>query len=284
MPNMATPTHVLEFRVRELADGTTPGEQFVVEGMIPSDGPFPDAEQIYVIEQDRLGLIDLSFSGILPEPLSSMPSLLGQRYVTWAWGRDFVLGAGNPLKKSNLIEDAGYVDVQDLELLPVASSQFYSRKGYNMPHGTVIRLTDMAPAIPGQPFILRLGIIIPSTISEDGLMRDALCCTEQIPTTTDSAAGCLAPVFGTPPVSPPVLVSSPAPQMIEITAVPVSPTFTSVTVVGPGGPVIPTSVSIVFPDKVFFTGVFGPVGPYDVTLDNGPGCSSTSIAAFAVIP
>lgn len=282
-PNSA-PTYVLEYLVRELADGITPAPQFEVDGAIPSDGPFPDREQIYSFTVDRLGLIDLSFSGILPPELAERPSGLGQRYVSWAWGRDFVLGSESPLQKSNDIVNEGYVDVEALEVLPVASSQFYSRKGYVMPQGMVLRVSDMAPAILGEPFLLRFGIVIPPTERDDALMREAFCCTENIPTVTDSNLPCVAPSFLTPGVVPNVLTPGASPQQIQINASPVSPAFTSVTVTGPVGVIPAIDLDIEFPSKILFTGIFTVVGSYDVLVSNGAGCETTSIGAFTVGP
>lgn len=280
-PNSA-PTYVLEYLVRELADGITPAPQFEVEGEIPSDGPFPDREQIYTFEVDRLGLIDLSLSGILPPELAERPSTLGQRYVSWAWGRNFFLGSAEPLQKSNDVVNEGYVDVEALETLPVASSQFYSRKGYVMPQGSVIRVSDMAPNLLGRPFLLRFGIIVPPSIRDDALMREAFCCTENIPTVTDSDALCVSPSILTPAVSPNSLTASVVPQTIQINAVPVSTGFTSVVVTGPVGVIPPINVDVAFPDKIFFTGVFTVLGSYSVLVSNGVGCSDTELMAFTV--
>lgn len=279
-----TPTYVLEYLIRELADGVTPAPQFEVDGEIPSDGPFPDDEQIYTFTVDRLGLIDLSFSGALPPELADAPSGLGQRYVSWAWGRDFVLASATPLQKANDVEGEGFVNLESLETLPVASSQFYSRKGYVMPHGTVIRVRDLAPATPGVPFLLRFGVVIPASVRDDALMREALCCTENIPTVTDTDAPCLPPTFLTPPVSPNVLTPGVAPQQIQINASPVSSGFTSVVVAGPGGPVAPVAVDVQFPDKILFTGVFTVPGSYSVLLSNGAGCETLEGNAFTVGP
>lgn len=282
-PN-TSPTYVLEYRISELADGVTPAPQFEVEGQIPSDGPFPDSEQIYTFDVERLGLIDLSFSGILPDELAENPSGLGQRYVVWAWGRDFVLGSTTPLQKSNIVEPEGYVDLEALEVLALASSQLYSRKGYVMPQGTVLRVSDMAPATPGVPFILRLGVIIPPSIRDDALMREALCCTENIETVTDSNAPCLTPAFLTPAVSPNQLTAGASPQQIQINALPVSDDFTSVVVTGPVGVIPPTDLEIQFPDTILFTGIFTVAGSYDVALSNGAGCDAEQLNAFTVSP
>ena len=268
--------------MRELADGITPAPQFEVEGAIPSDGPFPDTEQIYTFTVDRLGLIDLSLSGVLPAELAERPSGLGQRYVAWAWARDFVLGSASPLQKSNDVVNEGYVDLEALETLPVASTQFYSRKGYKMPQGTVIRVSDMAPATPGVPFLLRLGIVVPPTERDDALMREAFCCTENIPTVTDSSDSCVAPSFLTPAVSPDVLTPGVDPQQITINASPVSDDFTSVTVTGPSGVITPTDLDIQFPDLILFTGVFTVTGTYSILLSNGTGCDTNLANAFTV--
>lgn len=273
---------MLEYLVRELCDGVTPAPQFQIEGQIPSDGPFPDSEQIYTFEVDRLGLIDLSLSGILPPALAERPSGLGQRYVVDFWARHLLLGSQNPLFKANDVVNEGYVNLQALETIPVASTQFYSRKGYTMPQGTVLRVQDMAPNVPGRPLLLRLGIIVPPTIREDALMREALCCTQDIPTTTDSLEDCVTPNVLTPGVSPNQLTPGVSPQQITINASPVSPEFTNVVVTGPSGEVVPTNVEIIFPDKILFTAVFNIVGQYDVFISNGAGCDVNEINAFNV--
>lgn len=276
----SSPTYVLEYLINEFADGITPAPQFEIEGQIPSDGPFEDPEQIYPFTVDRLGLIDLSLSGLLPEDLAENPSGLGQRYVVWFWARDLVLGNASPIQKANNIEGEGFVNLEALETIPLGSTQFYSRKGYIMPQGTVLRVANMAPRTPGVPFLLRLGILVPPSVRDDGLIREALCCTESIPTVTDSSASCLAPDFLTPGVSPNQLTAGPTPQQITINATPVSPDFTVVTVAGPGGPVAPTDLEIEFPSTVRFTGVFGIAGSYDVTLSNGAGCVTALNNAF----
>jgi hypothetical protein len=271
------PTYVLEFQVSELADGVTPAPQYELDGQIPSDGAFPDSEQIYVIPVARLGLIDLSVSGILPEPLASAPSGLGQRYVTWAWARGFVLANASPLQKSNDIQPEGYVNLQALETLPLGSTQFYSRKGYVMPHGTVLRLNNMAPLVQGEPFILRLGVYVPLSVRDDALLRAALCCTEDVPTTTDSDADCVTPSITS--VSPNQL--TPGVSTLDIEAYPVQPDA-DVTVVGPGGPVALSNVEVIFPDTLRITGSFTVEGNYNVTVSNGTGCDDTLNNAFTV--
>jgi hypothetical protein len=283
-PNTA-PTYVLEYLVSELADGITPAPQFEVEGAIPSDGPFPDAEQIYVFPVARLGLIDLSLSGILPPELADAPSGLGQRYVAWAWCSGFVLGAVSPLQKANRIGPEGVVNLQALEVLPAAASQFYSRKGYVMPQGTVLRLQNMAPAVPGVPFTVRIGVIVPPTIRDDALMREAFCCTEDIPTTTDTDGECVDPNFLTPGVTPNSF--SAGVNTIAIHAFPVSPEtgFTSVAINGPFAPLVPTNVEIIFPDTILVTANFADVGLYSVTVTNNAdvACQATLPNAFEVI-
>lgn len=273
------PTYVVEFQVSELADGVTPAPQIDVVGQIPSDGAFPDTEQIYEVAVDRLGLIDLSMSGILPEPLASLPSGLGQRYVTWAWGRGFVLGNASPLQKSNNVSPEGYVNLQALETLPLGSTQFYSRSGYVMPHGTVLRVDNMAPLVQGVPFILRLGIFIPLSVRDDALIRQALCCTEDILTTTDSSDDCVDTNFLTPGVSPNQL--TPGVHTLDVNVYPVQPDA-DVTVAGPGGPVALSNVEVIFPDTLRITGSFTVAGDYNVTVQNGEDCSSTLNNAFTV--
>lgn len=279
----SAPTYVLEYLINELADGITPAPQFEIEGQIPSDGAFEDSEQIYSFTVDRLGLIDLSLSGILPDELADAPSGLGQRYITWAWGRDLVLGNASPIQKANTIEGEGYVNLEALETLPLGSTQFYSRKGYVMPQGTVLRVANMGPGIEGTPFLLRIGIIVPPSVRDDALMREALCCTESIPTVTDSDAACLAPTFLTPAVTPNQITAGASPQQITIKATPVSSDFTTVVVSGPGGPVAATELEIEFPNTIRFTGVFTVLGSYNVALSNGTGCDSTSTDAFDVV-
>lgn len=276
------PTYVLEYQISELADGVTRAPQFPIEGQIPSDGPFPDPEQIYTFQVERLGLIDLSLSGILPPELAQRPSGLGQRYVSWVWAQRFVLGSATPVQKANDIEGEGFVSVQPLEILPVASTQFYSRRGYRMPQGTVLRIQDMAPLEPGRPIIFRLGITVPPTIRDDALMREAFCCTENIPTITDSDEPCVAPNALVPGVVPNEF--TPGVNELEIRAFPVSPDYTTVTVLGPGGaPVPPTSVEIQFPDRIFFTASFVDLGDYDILLSNGPGCDLLQEDVFTVV-
>ena len=278
----STPTYVLEYLISELADGVTPSPQFEVASSdvgLPQD----DNEQIHTFSVARLGLIDLSLSGILPAELAAAPSGLGQRYVVWAWGRDFVLGDASPLQSANTVEGEGYVNVEPLETLPLGAKTFYSKKGYIMPHGTVLRVANMAPEVAGVPFLLRIGVIVPPSVRDDAAMREALCCTESIVTETDSTASCLAANFLTPNVSPNQLTGGPTPQQIVIKASPVSPGFTTVTVTAPSaGPITPTNLEIVFPDTIRFTGVFTEVGSYTVALSNGSGCDTTLNNAFTV--
>lgn len=277
-----TPTYVLEYLISELGDGTTPAPQFEVEGAIPSDGPFPDDEQIYTFEVARLGLIDLSLSGILPAELAENPSGLGQRYIAWAYAEGFALGAVSPVQKANRIGPEGYVNVQALEVLPAASTTFYSRRGYIMPQGTVLRLQNMAPLVAGVPFKVRIGVIVPASVRDDALMRQAFCCTEDIPTTTDSGDECVDPNFLTPGVSPNSI--TPGVNTIQINAFPVSPEagFTQVTVTDPVGDIAPTNVEIIFPDTILFTANFTVEGAYSVTLQNGADCINTLNNAFTV--
>jgi hypothetical protein len=278
----SSPTYVLEYLINELADGITPAPQFEIEGQIPSDGPFEDSEQIYSFTVDRLGLIDLSLSGILPDDLAETPSSLGQRYVVWFWGRDLVLGNASPIQKANNVEGEGFVNLEALETIPLGSTQLYSRKGYVMPQGTVLRVANMAPRTPGVPFLLRLGILVPPSVRDDALIREALCCTESIETLTDSDADCRAADFFTPGVTPNVITASATPQQITIKATPVSPDFTTVVVDGPGGPVAPTDLEIQFPDTILFTAVFTILGSYNVELSNGTGCDTVLNNAFTV--
>lgn len=274
----STQTYVLEYHVSELADGSTPAPQFAIEGAIPSDGPTENNEQIYVFQVPRLGLIDLSLSGILPPELADNPSGLGQRYVVYAFVRDFVLASVSPVQSANEIGAEGYVNLEALETLPILSTQFYSRKGYIMPHGTVLRVADMAPKVAGQPFMIRIGIVVPQSVKEDAEMRGALCCTDGIPTTV--VEECVTPNFLTPGVDPNAL--TPGVNTIQINAYPISPGFTQVTVEGPFAPVVPTNVQFVFPNTILFTANFADAGAYSVTLSNGAGCSAQRVNAFTV--
>lgn len=279
-PNSA-PTYVIEFLVNELADGVTPAPQFEIDGEIPSDGAFPDEQQIYTVPVDRLGLIDLSFSGILPSPLAEQPANLGQRYVPWIWAHGLVLGSASPIHKADNIRGS-YVNLEALEVLPLGSTQFYSRKGYIMPQGTVLRVANMAPEVPGIPFVIRIAVVIPPTERDDALMREAFCCTENTLTTTDSDADCRSPTILTPGVEPNQITQGV--NTVQINAYPVSPEFTTVTIVGPTAPVTPTDVQVVFPDKILFTGNFAELGNYSVTVSNGEGCEDTSANAITVNP
>lgn len=169
---MPAQTHTLEYRITEQADGSTPAPQFDIRSQ-------PD-EGIYRFTVARLGLIDLSFSGPQPASLRVAPSTIGQRYISWFWAKQFVLSSANPIRSANDIEGAGYVDVENLETLPLASSSIYSLKGYVMPHGTVLRLQDMLPAVPGVPIVVRFSVIIPQTPDEDAKMRESFCCSATI--------------------------------------------------------------------------------------------------------
>lgn len=168
-------THVLEYRIDQSADGVTPAPQFDIAGQ-------PATQGIYVFDVDNLGLIDLSFSGQQPTELAAAPSSIGQRYVSWLWAKNAALSGVNPVRSANDVDNAGYVDVELLETLPLAITRFYSRKGYIMPHGTVLRLQDMVPAVAGEPLVVRLAVVIPETQKQDSLFRQSFCCTDTIAT------------------------------------------------------------------------------------------------------
>lgn len=165
-------TSVLEYRIAIAADGSTPAPQFELGS--------PDDDGIYRFTVDRLGLIDLSFSGLQPAQLRAAPSTIGQRYVSWLWAKGFALGGQNPIRAANDVEGAGYVDVENLETLNLATTQVFSKKGYVLPHGTVLRLQDMTPAVVGVPIVVRINVIIPAVPEADAEMRDSFCCSETI--------------------------------------------------------------------------------------------------------
>jgi hypothetical protein len=172
-----TQTYVAEYRISVQADGSTPAPQFDIKSQ-PVNG-------IYVFEVERLGLVDLSFSGPQPASLAAAPSTIGQRYIAWAWAKGFTLGIDpSPVRAANNVEGAGYFDVELLETLPLAAVQFYSRKGYIMPHGTVLRVQNMLPGVAGIPIVLRFGVLIPQTSDEDAQIRESFCCSASVPTLT----------------------------------------------------------------------------------------------------
>lgn len=169
---MPTQTHTLEYRITQAADGSTPAPQFDVKSQ-PVDG-------IYRFTVPLLGLIDLSFDGPQPASLRAAPSTTGQRYISWFWAKQFALSSVNPIRSANNVEGAGYVDVENLETLPLATSRLYSLKGYIMPHGTVLRVQDMLPAVVGQPIVIRFSVIIPQTPDQDAQMRETFCCSADV--------------------------------------------------------------------------------------------------------
>lgn len=169
-------TYVFEYRIAVSADGSTPAPQFDIKSRPASNG-------MYLFEVDNLGLIDLSFAGRQPASLAAAPSTVGQRYISWLWAKGLALGVdASPIRSANNIEGAGYVDVEILETVGLASTQFYSRKGYIMPHGTVLRVQSMLPAVPGVPIVLRFAVIIPGTQDEDAAMRESFCSSDTVPT------------------------------------------------------------------------------------------------------
>jgi hypothetical protein len=146
-------------------------------------GSRPATNGIYTFEVDTLGLVDLSFSGVQPSALQADPSTVGQRYVSWLWAKDFSLADPGPVRAANHIGGA-YVDVEVLETVPIVSSKMWSRKGYIMPHGTVLRLQSMVPAVVGIPIVVRLAVLIPQTPEEDAMVRESFCCSDEVATIT----------------------------------------------------------------------------------------------------
>jgi hypothetical protein len=181
----------IEYRVSGSFDGVTPAPPLNLDtlpGNLGSPVEFPaiqlppsstqpdpidvpaDEEQIFVVDVENLGVLDLNFG-------FQAPGAFGNRYIPW-----LLLAAIPGSCQLSLARYAspGSPNLLQLQLLKSgAFFQSFISRGLVVPQGALLRVAG-ATAGPS-PLILRLSLFFPKTREQEALIRKAFCCTANQP-------------------------------------------------------------------------------------------------------
>jgi len=181
----------IEYRVSGSFDGVTPAPPLNLDtlpGNLGSPVEFPaiqlppnstqpepidvpaDEEQIFVVDVENLGVLDLNFG-------FQAPGTFGNRYIPW-----LLLAAIPGSCQLSLARYAspGSPNLLQLQLLKSgAFVQSFISRGLVVPQGALLRVAGATAGL--SPLILRLSLFFPKTREQEALIRKAFCCTANQP-------------------------------------------------------------------------------------------------------
>lgn len=189
-------TFGVQFQVSDRLDGQTAAAVGPLFQTRPLPGQFYGPDE----PLERLGVIDLSWDK--PDPDKADPVSPGPRYIPWL---SVIGGLQDPDAAASsgfyLNRGDGTPEIfEQFQSLAVGPGAFvlYTRKGFCVPAGMSLVL-DGVQAAANLPVLVRFGVLLPRSNEEESLIRQAFCCTEDLPTVVqlfpEETTGCEDPVI-----------------------------------------------------------------------------------------